>query len=582
MSLALSQVIMENSTAAFLSAFFAGKPADQFILIWTKKQLSINENEKTSIWFRRTDDAASAAASILDRDVYFGVGTSPRDFGPKKRCLAGDISTIFGVWIDIDIADGIHKKANLPASIAEATALLSECDLTPTFVVHSGGGLQAYWLFQKPIFITDDGVREVAKSIAMRWNIYFKNLAAPHKWDIDSVMDLARVMRLPGTNNMKTGEPRPVQILENNGVRYESEEIDAYLDRQLIDNGGIVAPPKPRAAADQRPVAIIAGAYKLDPNAVFDPDKFDLLGELDPKFTQTWRHKRKDFQDQSLSTYDMSLAAITLRAGWTDQEIIDLLVHHRRKYGDDKIDGRGQLRRDYYDRTLSRAKAFRGVSDDETPLNADPTPEETPAPSADQRVDRMKKLSEILGAHIKNIARVMEDPPYFRLDLATGVSIDLGDAGGILNMNSFRNKVATASKLVIPRFSAAKWDNIASRLLEISQDEKPDPIETPAGFVRYYLREYLASKTTVKHSDPEALENSPFVWHDNLYITQAKFQEFLLIRKIGIKKLSAALRSAGCVQDVRHVGPADGKHTTKSCWRVPADIFEAVIILDDK
>jgi hypothetical protein len=569
-----------NTTSDFLSAFFAGKPADQFILVWTKKQLSVNENEKSSIWFRQVDGAAGAAAQILDRDVYFGVGTSPRDFGPDRRCKADDIGAIYGVWIDIDIADGIHKKTNLPASLDDATALLSDCELTPSFIIHSGGGLQAYWLFERPIIISDAGVREIAKSLAMRWNIYFKNLAAPRKWDIDSVMDLARVMRLPGTNNMKTGEPRPVKILENSGVRYDAEEIDKFLDRILIETGGIVppAPARPRPEA----IPIYSGAYTLDPGAVYDPDKFDLLAELEPKFMATWRHKRKDFQDQSLSTYDMSLAALTLRAGWTDQEIVNLLIHHRRKYGDDKIDGRGQLRRDYYDRSLSRAKAFNGVSDDDSPSNPDPTPEATPAPTPEARAEKLKKLSEMLGANIKNIARVMEDPPYFRLDLATGVSINLGDAGGILNMNTFRNKVATASKLVIPRFSAAKWDNIAGRLLEVSADERPDPIETPAGFVRYYLREYLASKTSVKHSEPEALEGFPFTWNNNLYISLAKFQEWLTIRKIGIKNYSAALRSAGCVQDIRHVGAADGKHTTKSVWRVPGDIFEAIVYLNGK
>jgi hypothetical protein len=170
-----------NTTSDFLSAFFAGKPADQFILVWTKKQLSVNENEKSSIWFRQVDGAAGAAAQILDRDVYFGVGTSPRDFGPDRRCKADDIGAIYGVWIDIDIADGIHKKTNLPASLDDATALLSDCELAPSFIIHSGGGLQAYWLFERPIIISDVGVREIAKGLAMRWNIYFKKFSGAAK-----------------------------------------------------------------------------------------------------------------------------------------------------------------------------------------------------------------------------------------------------------------------------------------------------------------------------------------------------------------------------------------------------------------
>ena len=57
--------------------------------------------------------------------------------------------------------------------------------------------------------------------------------------------------------------------------------------------------------------------------------------ENDQKFKRSWEHRRPDMQDPSASGYDQSLANIALAAGWSDQEIANLMIAHRRKYGED-------------------------------------------------------------------------------------------------------------------------------------------------------------------------------------------------------------------------------------------------------
>jgi hypothetical protein len=83
--------------------------------------------------------------------------------------------------------------------------------------------------------------------------------------------------------------------------------------------------------------------------------KFGILAGTDPAFLATVEYARTDMQDQSPSAYDLSLAIRTMRAGWTAQEIVDLLVNCRRTHGVDL-----KLRRDYYARTLTAAEKSLG------------------------------------------------------------------------------------------------------------------------------------------------------------------------------------------------------------------------------
>ncbi|MCZ2149643.1 MAG: hypothetical protein LC126_17935 [Bryobacterales bacterium] len=63
----------------FLRSLFAEKPHEAYVLIWTLA-------DKRSHWFREIDRAAEFVESARGRDIYVGVGLSPQDFGPSRRC----------------------------------------------------------------------------------------------------------------------------------------------------------------------------------------------------------------------------------------------------------------------------------------------------------------------------------------------------------------------------------------------------------------------------------------------------------------------------------------------------------------
>ena len=61
------------------------------------------------------------------------------------------------------------------------------------------------------------------------------------------------------------------------------------------------------------------------------PDKFQQLLCETFKFRLSWERRRPDLRDQTLSGYEMSLASIAANAGWSAQDICDLLVAFREK-----------------------------------------------------------------------------------------------------------------------------------------------------------------------------------------------------------------------------------------------------------
>ena len=323
----------------FLHALFSVKPAETFILIWRLRG-------KQSHWYRDLAEAAAFAERSAGEDVYVGAALSPNDFGPQKRCTAEQTAGISALWIDLDFAGDGHKKLNLPPTAQDALGLIPP-DLPASLIIHSGHGLQAWWIFPGPWVFRDDSDRERAADLARRFNRLFQARAGLKGWDVDSVADLARVMRVPGTTNCKISSAHvPVKILDLNDRRYTPQEIQEHVSRTLN------AERKPAIPAPTLlPVVTASGPLMLDPEAHPPAFKFELLWDIDGAFRRSWTHERRGMLDQSPSAYDQSLANLAAMYRWTDQEITDLLIAHRREHGVDL-----KLRQDYYQITIGKAR----------------------------------------------------------------------------------------------------------------------------------------------------------------------------------------------------------------------------------
>jgi putative DNA primase/helicase len=170
---------------------------------------------KRSIFQQEIDDRfiSKLIGWAEHEDVYVAVGLSERDFGTSARCPKDKIAGIPGLWLDIDVRSPCHKKQNLPPTDNAALDFLRELGPSPTMVVHSGHGLQAWWLFREPWIFDSPEERSQAGTLAKRWNATAQLWAKEHRWDVDATHDLARLMRLPGLWNRKD-EPVPTRLLE--------------------------------------------------------------------------------------------------------------------------------------------------------------------------------------------------------------------------------------------------------------------------------------------------------------------------------------------------------------------------------
>ena len=285
-------------------------------------------------------DAASAMAYAKERsaaeDVYFGVGLIRGR--PRGRGKAKDVAAIGALWADIDLVGPGRAQKPLPATVDHARRILDGLPHAPSILVHSGFGLHAYWPLKEPWVFDTDAERTQAARLAKGWHGTVCAAAESLGWHLENLGDLARVLRLPGTLNHKGATPAEVRLLESQPHRrYNPEDFEAYLAEPDGD-----APPSAGESLVLRPDAEPPAAKMAEAVATC------------PKFRDTWNRERPDLADQSQSGYDLALASIAARIGWSDQEIADLLIAARRRHNEKPEKA---LRADYVRRTIGRGRA---------------------------------------------------------------------------------------------------------------------------------------------------------------------------------------------------------------------------------
>jgi hypothetical protein len=314
----------------FLNMLFAEAVAqDRRLCVFTLP------DRRTRHFSSLTAAALHAAEEAKTKEVYFGVGLAGRNFG--RRNSSSDIAAIVGLWADVDLAAPWRAEKPLPRTIDEARTILDKLPLAPSVLVDSGHGLHAYWLFKEPWVFETEGERIEAAKRARGWVETVRNAARSFGWDVDSVGDLARVLRLPGTMNRKGDTPVEVRVLESSDRRYNPDDFEPFVAAEVPVEANEVQ----------------TSALALRPDAEPPADKFARLMCMSHAFSDSWNHWRDDFSDQSQSAYDQSLADIAALSGWTDQQIADLLIAVRRRHGHKPEKA---LRADYIAKTIAVAR----------------------------------------------------------------------------------------------------------------------------------------------------------------------------------------------------------------------------------
>jgi|WetSurMetagenome_2_1015567.scaffolds.fasta_scaffold03374_13 hypothetical protein len=264
-------------------------------------------------------------------------------------------------------------------------------------------------------------------------------------------------------------------------------------------------------------------AWKLI-NIIIDPtrspplDKYEALKEADKRFSQTVERKRADMKDSSPSAYDMSLAAITVIADWTDQEIADLLVYHRKKWGDDI------KRLDYFQRTIFTARRSRKV---------DKALDALPVMDSEDKSEALSSVRLISGLPIKRIVQEGRTNSHWSLIFDDSRTRLFGGTEQVWKKNEWIN-IAIEEGAGIPKITPKQWPGFIRAINAIKEVVHNEDVEV-VNKINNLLENYLSSKMETIPTDSESndavdinfLKSKPVVIGDVLHISASSFLNWI-------------------------------------------------------
>lgn len=229
--------------------------------------LQYGDDEHVSITYRDNPDAPVTAAIVAApdtgrylreqvppaADVWFGVNPVAGPARQGKNGAADDVTRLAAIWCDLD-----YKSTSPDTAAAIIADLSGHLGTQPSAIVNSGNGLHPYWPIEDcPI---DDTNRGQAAAVLRRWGRLVKLVARHHNTTADSVFDLPRILRVPGTCNQKYTPAAP--------VTYE--------------------------AAPGGPITVAALVELLDDLGVAEHQDDNRVGDMLPVTEpSTWRHAEK-------------------------------------------------------------------------------------------------------------------------------------------------------------------------------------------------------------------------------------------------------------------------------------------------
>ena len=168
-----------------------------------------------------------------NQNCYLGLGLRrQRPHNGHARGKTHDIIALPGLWLDLDYeSPGAHKVLHpLPPNEDAALSLLGAAPYRPSLIIHSGHGLQAYWLFKELACFDTEDDREAFGRLCRGWQQVIQHAGRDRGWHVDSTADLARVLRIPGTRNFKTDQPQEVRVHEANDFRYDPSDFVDFAE----------------------------------------------------------------------------------------------------------------------------------------------------------------------------------------------------------------------------------------------------------------------------------------------------------------------------------------------------------------
>ncbi len=229
---------------AFVNALLSAKPVGA--LYWELRCLlpEGREGAPRQFWLNGQNGASFPWQEVAELNgrgfgVHFGPGLRLRQQGREE-----DVAEIRSVWCDLDVQSTAHPAGRHPSKRGAFNAITTRlpADLFPSAIVDTGNGLQCFWFLQEPLPVTNGSTGPVKQTL----------VSLERTLDGDPTSDLCRVLRLPGTWNMKDpARPKPVRL-----VHFASQRRFNLTDFAPI----LCADAPPGEDADAEPITFTAYA----------------------------------------------------------------------------------------------------------------------------------------------------------------------------------------------------------------------------------------------------------------------------------------------------------------------------------
>lgn len=504
----------DDTIRDFLASFYGEIPDGERFCLWRAKG-------KRHTWCDTIEFGAKAGGNHSEEDTYFSMGLYP---GSISRRTKDNVSCIFGVWLDIDVGDKDNGKTYFPTMEEAIEWVYDALAGMWTHVVHSGGGLHVYLMFDEPLWLTEEQTRFDAE---MAVKAYHRWADSQCPYDIDPIIDLSRIMRLPGTMNKRAGER--CHLIDTCKTETSVSDLLQKLPTVSLTGSGHLA------GTDGD---VDLGSLK---------QRIALMCEADQTFDKTWRRMRR-FPDKSPSGYCMSLANQLCSAGLSNAEVYAALKTWRTGQADakDKPDT-------WYQTCIGKAREAAGPEREEIALN---TKLDLSLTEEDEE-QQTDTVTHIFGAPFKRMVKKVTEEYRGHKEKASYVlefvdaSVIVPSTGTLLNQTAMRELLYEELSLLMKRMKAPQYDKAILVLQKLTEEERVDLEGNMAFAIEEELRTFVhAKKEQMETTEHWTNYNRGMLFEDEdgaLYFNWSAFKIRLegVRIKVNNKELAKILRLLG-------------------------------------
>lgn len=337
-----------------------------------------------------------------------------------------------------------------------------------------------------------------------------------------------------------------------NSIEERQGELNSVYDEYFPSNGNC---PQPENGD---------GDSWVNLGVSMDTDKLVTLSISNLKFRKSWQHERNDLPDQSLSSYDLSLATLAAYADWNRDELVALIIAHRRKYGDvDKA-----RRKDYLARVVDMAMKAKDAGIKDSKAVGDNSLNFAKGSGRDEI---LSEISVQMGVPLEGIIKRGMNPAIYYLKIA-GEEICVGEARDIMASKIVREILFDATHRVMPMIKHERWLNICALFETIIEVDEKFSIDSRVETMDW-VDEYLESKDIFPESEwGDALINDdPFEKDGHIWIHPGKLLSHLnrtsvLAKRMGKTGLLRRLREVGFEKRAFTAKGSGNKQIGRNYW----------------